>query len=111
MKEQPAIKDDEGRAKLYADIAHPINSECREMIQERVIAAFKEEKARASMPGYVPTYDDIDAGEADIPHRSAQVSQTQIQGAEKPHGPHKVPSHETHANRHMNGDFGAGIFD
>ena len=28
-----APKDADGRAKLYADIAHPINSQCREMIQ------------------------------------------------------------------------------
>jgi stage V sporulation protein G len=111
LKEQPAIKDDDGRAKLYADIAHPINSECREMIQERVIEAFKEEKSRASLPGYVPNYDDIDAGEADIPHRSTHLSQTHIQGAEKPHGPHKMPAHEGHANRQTSGEFGAGIFD
>ncbi|MGA2062910.1 MAG: SpoVG family protein [Thermoguttaceae bacterium] len=111
LKEQLAIKDEEGRAKLYADIAHPINSECREMIQDRVIAAFKEEKARASMPGYTPSYSDLDGGDVEIPHRAAQVSQTQVQGAEKPHGPHKLPSHETHAKGHINGDFGAGIFD
>ena len=41
------MKDDDGRAKLYADIAHPINSACREMIQQRVIQAFEEEKARS----------------------------------------------------------------
>jgi DNA-binding cell septation regulator SpoVG len=29
--------DADGRAKLYADIAHPINSSCREMIQECVV--------------------------------------------------------------------------
>src|SRR5688572_19203898 len=28
-----AVKDDDGRAKLYADIAHPINQKCREGIQ------------------------------------------------------------------------------
>ena len=39
-KEPPTIKDEEGRTKLYADIAHPINSTCREMIQQRVIEAF-----------------------------------------------------------------------
>ena len=111
LKEQPAIKDEEGRAKLYADIAHPINSECREMIQERVIAAFREEKARATMPGYVPSYSDLDGGDVELPRRQAQVSQAQVQGAEKPQGPHKLPSHETHAKGHINGDFGAGIFD
>ena len=57
------LKDEEGRAKLYADIAHPINSTCRELIQHRVIQAFEEEKARAKLPGYVPSYDDFDGEE------------------------------------------------
>jgi stage V sporulation protein G len=111
LKEQPAIKDEEGRAKLYADIAHPINSQCREMIQERVIAAYREELDRAALPGYVPSYDEMDAGEADLPHRKPQVSQAQVQAAEKPHGPHKIPSRDIHAKGQINGDFGAGIFD
>ncbi|MHC4180591.1 MAG: SpoVG family protein, partial [Planctomycetota bacterium] len=51
LKEQQAIKDDEGRAKLYADIAHPINSSCREMIQDRVIEAFTGERDRSKTPG------------------------------------------------------------
>ena len=54
------MKDDDGRAKLYADIAHPINSACREMIQQRVIKAYEEEKARSKLPGYVPLYEDFD---------------------------------------------------
>jgi stage V sporulation protein G len=111
LKEQPAIKDDEGRAKLYADIAHPINSQCREMIQDRVIAAFKDELARASMPGYTSSYEDLDGGEVDFPQRKAQVSQTQVQATEKLHGPHKPPSRDTRAKGQINGDFGAGIFD
>jgi stage V sporulation protein G len=111
LKEQPAIKDDEGRAKLYADIAHPINSQCREMIQERVIAAFKAERARATLPGYVPSYQDFDSEDLDIAPHVTQTSRTQMQGAEKPHGPHKSPSHESHVKGHLNGEFGAGIFD
>jgi stage V sporulation protein G len=53
-----AGKDADGRAKLYADIAHPINSRCRELIQKRVMDAFREEQVKASQPGYVCTYDD-----------------------------------------------------
>jgi stage V sporulation protein G len=53
-------KDDEGRAKLYADIAHPINSNCRELIQERVIRAFRDEVERSKQPGYVSSYDDFE---------------------------------------------------
>ena len=54
------VKDEDGRAKLYADIAHPINSACREMIQERVIREFQLELGRSRLPGYKSTYDDYD---------------------------------------------------
>jgi len=59
MKEdRTIIRDDEGRAKLYADIAHPINSACREMIQQRVLEEFHVEQERAKQPGYISRYDD-----------------------------------------------------
>jgi len=68
-------KDEEGRAKLYADIAHPINSSCRELIQERVIQVFRDEVERSKLPGYVSSYDDIDeeaAAAASSPRRNAE---------------------------------------
>ena len=58
QREAPPIRDAEGRAKLYADIAHPINSGCREMIQKRVIAEYRTELERSQQPGYVSRYDD-----------------------------------------------------
>jgi stage V sporulation protein G len=58
LREDRTLRDSEGRAKLYADIAHPINSQCREMIQNRVIAEFHTELDRAQQPGYVSRYDD-----------------------------------------------------
>jgi stage V sporulation protein G len=63
LKEGRAVKDDSGRAKLYADIAHPINSACREMIQARIIAEFYDEIERSKQPGYVSQYEEFDAGE------------------------------------------------
>ncbi|MCA9042025.1 MAG: SpoVG family protein [Planctomycetaceae bacterium] len=60
LDEDRATKDSDGRAKLYADIAHPINSGCRELIQSVVIENFENEKIRAQEPGYVCTYDDFD---------------------------------------------------
>ncbi|MDA8563608.1 SpoVG family protein [Mariniblastus sp.] len=60
-KRQPTDQvshDAGGRAKLYADIAHPVNAECREMIQSRVIAELEKELARANEPGYFSRYDD-----------------------------------------------------
>jgi stage V sporulation protein G len=60
FRETRAPRDEEGRPRLYADIAHPINSECREMIQQRVIRAFQDEVERSKQPGYVPSYIDFD---------------------------------------------------
>ena len=94
LKEQPASKDDDGRAKLYADIAHPINSACREMIQQRVIQAYEEEKARSKLPGYVPSYEDFDDDPAWAPPQaaSALAEPPKVQAAEKPRGPHQPPT-------------------
>lgn len=111
QRELSAAKDDEGRAKLYADIAHPINSVCREMIQQRVILAFDEEKARSKLPGYVPSYDDYEPEDAAFATRTASITTTQVQQAEKPHGPHKAPVHQPQSERVRRNGFGAGIFE
>lgn len=58
LLEERAAKADDGRAKLYADIAHPINSDCRDMIQRKVIEAYAVELDRSKLPGYVCAYDD-----------------------------------------------------
>jgi len=55
LSEDRARKNAKGRLKLHADIAHPINAECRQKIQEKVIAAFKEEVEKSKQPGYKPT--------------------------------------------------------
>lgn len=53
----------DGRAKLYADIAHPINARCREMIQNRVIEELRKEQQLSREPGYRSRYDEAyDAG-------------------------------------------------
>lgn len=123
-----APRDDDGRAKLYADIAHPINSGCREMIQNRVIQAFHREVEQAKLPGYVSSYDDFDqeaaccSGERgdravrkDAAHREVSVpaaNQRLVQPAERPQGPHKAPSRppvEPAVSPDRRG-FGAGIF-
>jgi len=54
---QPVL---EQRPRLFADIAHPINSACRERLEKAVLAAFEEEQVRAAQPGYVCKYDDYD---------------------------------------------------
>jgi stage V sporulation protein G len=54
LKENRARKDVKGRMKLHADIAHPINAECRKRIQEKVTAAFKAEVDKSKKPDYKP---------------------------------------------------------
>jgi stage V sporulation protein G len=116
LKDNQAIRDDEGRAKLYADIAHPINSPCREMIQQHVIEAFQEERARSKLPGYVPSYDDFDqediVAEPGDERPAPPPEPRQVQPPEQPRGPHKTPSRQPHsADRPKNEGFGAGVFD
>lgn len=48
-----AATDPRGRSRLHADIAHPINSKCREYLQQRTLQAFVQEVARSEEPGYV----------------------------------------------------------
>jgi stage V sporulation protein G len=48
------------RLKLHADIAHPINAECRTTIERKVLAAYREELERSKQPGYVPISLDSD---------------------------------------------------
>jgi stage V sporulation protein G len=83
LKETQTLRDEEGRAKLYADIAHPINTSCREMIQQRVVTAFEEEKVRAKLPGYMPSYDDFDQEVAQVDLRA--------DGPSPPAGPSRLP--------------------
>ena len=76
LEDGRAPKDADGRAKLYADIAHPINSDCREMIQEVVIREYYDEIERAKQPGYVSRYDDFDFELTDVPRgRQARFDQ------------------------------------
>lgn len=118
LRESGMPKDEEGRAKLYADIAHPINPTCREMIQARVIEAFEQEKLQSQQPGYVSRYDDFEDERdeaASPPARPAGVEPKQVQGAEMPRGPHRAPAGqpqtEPQTQRRSDGDFGAGIFE
>ena len=114
LKDDLAVKDQDGRAKLYADIAHPINSVCREMIQERVIAEYRVEQGRAKEPGYVSRYDDYYECDDREKVVAKMPERTHIEPAEtQPRGPHRAPSQgATPGATGSRGkdDFGAGIF-
>jgi stage V sporulation protein G len=91
LDENRATRDADGRAKLHADIAHPINSAAREVIQTAVIKAFQKEKEMSKQPGYVCTYDDYDAGDADETYPSLI---SELNGAGRGNG---VDGYRTHA--------------
>lgn len=53
-----AFRDTDGRAKLHADTAHPVNSAFREVIQEAILQSYRQEQERSRQPGYVSRYYD-----------------------------------------------------
>ncbi len=114
------VHEQEGRAKLYADIAHPINSECREMIQERVIEEFLNEVERSRHPGYSSGHEGHREEErvagAVVEQKSSEPGPIiHIDSAtSEPRCPHNVPSEtptlSKPTTKDRNGGFGAGIF-
>jgi stage V sporulation protein G len=106
LDENRAIRDADGRAKLHADIAHPINSMCREKIQGAVLASYADELERSKMPGYVSRYDDLDGGEFDIPFGTA-IPETATAGGvmsgEPPLRRGPLRGHTQHARAGMRG--------
>ena len=112
LKEDGPVKDQDGRAKLYADIAHPINSECREMIQNRVIAEYRSERERSLQPGYVSRYDDFyDFEDAEAASASSDELETKsrVEPAQRPRGPHTPPAKHQTSGNDADDSFGAGI--
>ena len=87
MSSDSVSHDRQGRAKLYADIAHPINADCREMIQAKVIQEFASELDRAKQPGYRSRYDEgydlADVADASASQKSRRNGPPQ-KGREEP---------------------------
>lgn len=128
LPESRALRSPDGRAKLYADIAHPINSECRDQIQQRIVEAYDREVVLSQQPGYICHYDDYgddydpgDAGFYDepgveqrgsIPRGARPTSRLDSAASETPPPPHdpsperKVPS----PRQESSGNFGDGLF-
>jgi stage V sporulation protein G len=113
LDEDRATRDADGRAKLHADIAHPINSACREVIQSAVLKTYQEERERSKMPGYVCTYDDYDG---DFDGLTQLVGELQTPGRPnyRTHGAHggrgaHAATKEPVSAREEKKEFGAGI--
>ena len=122
-------QDADGRARLYADIAHPVNAKCREMIQKRVIEEFDKEVSLSEQPGYVSRYDDDyptdwESGGKRRENEPPQIQrqdqpQTDIQPNQKDNTVEQVKDADPGANPSANptdppkdfGGFGQGIFD
>lgn len=115
LDEDRATRDADGRVKLHADIAHPINSACREVIQTAVLKAFNMEKERSKQPGYVCTYDDYD-GDYDtatsykeiVSEVSGHGRSYRTHGHHGPRGAHTT-SGQTSSREEKGNDFGAGV--
>ncbi|GAA5506829.1 SpoVG family protein [Novipirellula caenicola] len=122
--------DTDSPQKLYADVAHPINSDCRELIQNAVIEEFEAELSRSREPGYRSRYDDDfdydDAGPSASPAREKSDNRSSAAPASSaadalidepdsesgsPKRPHfmDTPNREK-ASPQEDDDFGAGIF-
>ncbi len=116
LDENRAMRGMEGRAKLHADIAHPINSSCRESMQTTIVKAYQEEKLRAKQPGYVCRYDDYDV-DCEVESYTdivMQMTEARAQGyrTDRPHGQqgtHTPEAMDEAATEKAEG-FGAGIF-
>jgi len=119
LDEDRATRGADGRAKLHADIAHPINCNCREIIQGAVIKAFQVERERSKQPGYMCRYDDYDGEDYDsygqiVHEMHANRAQHDAMRAHGPHhaprGAHASPSQERVPANGDNREFGSGIF-
>jgi stage V sporulation protein G len=130
LKNDQIEHDQGGRAKLYADIAHPVNARCREMIQNRVIDELNKEHDLAAQPGYRSRYDE-DYSENSVAQRpnhndSSSTEDTHVSGhatedtkeirqdlqPEKQPTPHKPnPDVSSGRSKPAAEDFGKGIFE
>jgi stage V sporulation protein G len=64
------VSDEDAQGKLHADIAHPINSECRGRLQDVILQAYREElchAGRAEEAEHVVGQTDAEGGESPPP--------------------------------------------
>jgi stage V sporulation protein G len=99
LDEGRAMRDMDGRAKLHADIAHPIHAAARVAMEGAVIRSFHEEKERAKMPNYVCRYDEYDAGDYED-HAMSGAMAAEVGGGKRVvahggHGPAPKSPHMT----------------
>jgi len=77
------VSDEDAQGKLHADIAHPINSECRGRLQDVILQAYREElrhAGRAEEAEHVVGQTDVEGGES-------PPARTPAADEDKPKGP------------------------
>ncbi|MCG8652354.1 MAG: SpoVG family protein [Pirellulales bacterium] len=94
--------------KLYADVAHPINSDCREMIQNAVIEEFNAELERYQQPGYRSRYDDDFEYEESLAAR--EPPEPPSSGPPRPHFMDRPKREKSSPQDEDDDQFGAGVF-
>jgi stage V sporulation protein G len=58
LAENRILRDEAGKPKLNIDIAHPIDSQCRQRFEQAVIEAYNGELQASQQPGYKPKPED-----------------------------------------------------
>ena len=124
LKNDHIEHDHGGRAKLYADIAHPVNADCREQIQSRVINELNSELELAAQPGYSSRYDEVyneetlaqaPAGSDDSKSNADVRADSGAKSQPSPHKPQPndktKPDVSSGRSKPAIEEFGKGIFD
>ncbi len=57
LAENRILRDDQGKPKLNIDIAHPIDSACRQRLEQQILDAYNNELQESKQPGYKPKDD------------------------------------------------------
>lgn len=58
LAENRILRDEQGKPKLNIDIAHPIDSNCRQRFEKEILEAYNKELHDSQQPGYRPKSDD-----------------------------------------------------
>ena len=101
LGEERAVRDQDGRAKLYADIAHPINSACRDLIQQSVLDHYERELVQSHEPGYACSYDDYGEEQLASLHESPSVATTTVERGDESHRIEPAAAHPGPPHHHL----------
>jgi stage V sporulation protein G len=97
IRESRDTREEDAPNKLYADVAHPINQFCRDLIQQHVVEEYRLELERAKEPGYVSRYDDAyESGDSEgsVRNRESNIAPPHFnRGPKSTEGSRTPPGH------------------